>query len=64
MSSVQTYFRFSLLVALGVVVFAAAYVGLGRAAAVFFGFVYIIATPLLYEVIERTPKLSARGDSM
>lgn len=60
----RTSFQFGLLVSLGIVVFAAAYISLGRTAAAFFGFVYIVMMPLLYEFLQRVPKQTASGGSV
>ncbi|RDI70193.1 hypothetical protein [Halopelagius longus] len=63
MRRLQPYFRFGVLLIFGVVVFAAAYASLGKVAGVFFGFIYILAAPVLYEVVRRGWSLVSRAES-
>lgn len=46
--------QLSVLLLIGIAVVAGTYMTLGKTAGVFFGFMYIIGSPLLYELFNRT----------
>jgi len=56
MSPSRLTVRLAVVVVLGAVVFAGAYTVLSETAGVFFGFVYILAIPLVYWILKRVQR--------
>lgn len=56
-----TSIRLLMLATLGVIVFGVTYTQLSATAGAFFGFVYILAIPLVYELLKRGPRFVGGG---